>query len=401
MTLIRNTDIQARDSSSLDAFGRWRVSGLGTRLNCEFIHDKQPLLFLETLSGSGTATFNSDSRDITLAVNNNNSNDLSQFRQKWHNPYTPGLSQVIDITGTLNNSNITGGTTEIFLKDGINSTEYTYSQSSWTNDVEDVNWEYSQIFQMDFQSLKVGRIRFNLIRNGKIENLLELNNDNIKKTGYWQYPSLPITYQLYNTDTETISELGYFDDNNGFGFRYRIPKNSGATSRCICNTVKSEGGATLYDIEGYPFSADRGNNPQTVSTDLIPVISVRPKTLFKSIRNNSLIIPTSYNIQSDNPVLLKVILNPVLTNTDWYSVDYESAMEYDISGDTISDGYVILSEYIASGSRNAASGDGGLLGRKLLSLLPDDTQTIMTIAAVKTDTSDASMYGSIKWKEIR
>jgi len=401
MAYSKDHNITADDSFSIDSFGRWRTSGLGERFNCEFIYDKQPNLFTEVLSGSGTATFNTDSRDITLAVGDSVDGSSSILQQNWYNPYTPGISQLIDITGTLNSANLSGGTTEIFLKNGIDSSERTWTQSGWTETVDDVNWSKSQIFQIDFQSLKIGRIRFFLVRDGIPVNLMNIVNDNIRRTGYWQYPSLPLRWRAYNTATESITEIDYYDNDNGVGFRHRVSINSATTIDAICATVKSEGGSSLYKIPGFPHAVSDGLVAKTVSTTEIPIISIRPKSTFNSLTNNSLVIPEEYNLQSDNPIRYKIIVGANLTNAVWNDVDtINSCVEYDKGATDFSGGEIVDVDYVST-EKNSILKSEGILGRSLLSLLPDDTQKTLTLVAVRTSTSDADVFASLKWKEIR
>jgi len=385
---------------NLDAFGRLRTSGTGQRFDAEFIYDKQPTLFDEVVVGAGTVIHNPLSRDLSLKVNSTTTGDAASIIQHWHNPYTAGNSQLIDMTGTLNASNITGATTEIFLKSGIDSSEDIYLQNDWNiNTVPSVDWSKSQIFQMDFQSLKVGTIKFNILRNGKGVTVHEINNDNRKVGGYWQYPALPLQWRIYNTATETITEIGYFDDTNGIGFRTRVPKDLTAEIRAICCTVKSEGGADLEDLPGLQRSVDMGVTPKTVSTTLVPILSIRVKSLFNTLDNKGLYVPQSFGIQTDNPILYRVIVGGVLTGAVWTDVGVTSGIEKDLSATTITGGTEIVSDYISSGM-NTDSSEKGLLGKEVLSkgYVASD---ILTIAAIRTSTLNASVLASINWKEIR
>ena len=244
---------------SFDAFGRLRTSATGQRFDSEFLYDKQPALFDEVVAGAGTVTHNATSRDLTLAVVNTTNGSSAQIVQHWHNPYTPGNSQLIDITGALDAAGIGGGTASIVLRDGITSTETIVNQADWDAPNLDVDWTKSQIFQFDFQSLKVGTVRINMVRNGAEINVHSINNDNVRIAGYWQYASLPTFWRIYNAGGSTIAEIGYADTNNGIFMRYTIPTaNATATMRAICVTVKSEGGAALLDMPGFQRSADRG-----------------------------------------------------------------------------------------------------------------------------------------------
>ncbi len=397
-----NEGIAAADSPSIDAFGRWRVSDTGQRFDIEFIYDKQPGLMDEVTANGGTISHNSSSRDVTLAVNTANGNESAEFCQHWHNPYTPGNSQLIDITGTFDAAGIGSGTASIFLKNGIDSSETEITQDNWNDTVSDVDWSKSQIFSIDFQSLKVGRLRFFLVRNGVPVKLHEINNDNLRTGGYWQYPNQPLNWKIYNDGTYTIAEIGYFNDTNGVGFRYKIAQNADAEMRAICGTVKSEGGPDLFDIEGFKRSIDMGVTSKTVGTTLIPLISIRVKTTFNSLTNHGLFIPESWTLQTDNPIRLVIIKNATLTGASWADVNINnSAMEYDISATAVSGGSAVISEYDGAGSKNSTLSGGGLLGKSLLSYGHDGSQDTLTIAAVRTTSTSAAVLAGLGWSEIR
>ena len=168
MSYFENASIQASDSISIDAFGRWRTSGTGNRFDIEFIYDKQPQLVDEVTNTGGTAVHDANARDVVLSVNNATNGTEAALYSHYDIPYTAGSSQLIDITGTLDAGAVGGGTAEVFLRSKITGsvTEQTIPQSSWLTAKTGVDWSFSQIFSIDFQSLKVGRIRFNLVRNG-------------------------------------------------------------------------------------------------------------------------------------------------------------------------------------------------------------------------------------------
>ena len=395
---IRNVNITAQDNFTIDAFGRMRTSHTDQRFDAEFIYDKQPFLFNEILTGTGTSTHNTASRDISLKNLSVVDGDGARMIQHWHNPYTPGNSQLVDITGTLNEANIAGGTASIFLLN--NGVETEVVQTSWNNPVADVDWEFSQIFQMDFQSLKVGRIRFNMVMNGVPVQVHEIMNDNIRAGGYWQYPAQPVRWEIYNTATETITEIAYSDGVNGIGFRYSVPINATQVMRAICTTVKSEGGGHLFDMAGFHFSADNDVTDVAVSTTLIPILSIRSTTTFNSLTNNSIVIPQGFDISTNNPIKYVILYRPTLTGAVWVSADSESGIEYDVSSTAVSGGVKIDSGYVAT-NRNTATGVEGVLGKTIMSKGNNGTVDILTLCAIRTSTSDADTKAVLRWKEIR
>lgn len=394
------------DSGYLDAFGRQRTSSTGQRFDCEFIYDKQLSLIDEVVAGGGSATHNANARDVVLAVVDANANTKAELYSHYDVPYTAGNSQLVDITGTLDNAAIGGGTAQLFIRSSVTGSvvETVYAQTAWNqNTASDVNWTKSQILVMDFQSLKIGRIRFFLVRNGVPVHLHSIYNDNLRATGYWQSPSLPPFWRIYNdaTPTYTYCEMGYGDASNAIGIRYRLAVNASATMRAICATVKSEGGAALLDIPGYNRSADNGTTAVAVSTALLPVLSIRPAATLNSIVNRGLYIPESYSVQSDNPIRYVLLYRPSLTGPSWTAVNAtHSGMEYDVSASAVSGGIVVESDYLSTG-RNQVSKTQGLLGRTLLSLGRTGTADILTLAAIRNSGSNAAVFGSLRWKEIR
>lgn len=398
MSYIENTNTKEQDSLDLDAFGRKRVSNANNRLDIEFIYDKQPLLVNEITSGGASVTHYSNTRDLGLLINNATNGTSARMESNFSVPYTPGNSQLIELTGVLNYTPIAGGLAQVFLRSTVSgsTTETVVDQTNWNiNTVSDVDWSKSQIFAIDFQSLKVGRIRFGLNRSGVAVPVHQIVNDNLRDSGYWQSASHPIYWEIYNDATYTYMDIGYGDSANAIGFRYRVPVNAGAIMRAICGTVKSEDGAMLLDIPGLPFTANNGVTAKTVSTTLIPVLSIRGAATFNSLTNKSIIIPQSFEISTNNAIRYEIILNGTLTGASYVSVGTNSAAEYDVTASAISGGTSVLSGYVST-ARNITSSDKNVLSRVIMS-----AGDILTIAAVRTGTSDASVLSSINHKEIR
>jgi len=404
-TYIPNTGaITFADSPNLDAFNRLRTSGTGQRLDVEFIYDKQDEIFDEVIgSGGGTVTHNANSSDLTLAVVGTGTTYSAEM-YSYNVPYTPGNSQMIAMTGTLDNASIGGGTAQIFIRSKVSGSivETVVDQTSWNNNVvADVDWTDSQILEIDFQSLKVGRIRFYLNRSGVITPIHTITNDNTRATGYWQLPNLPLGWRIYNDATYTYMEMCYGDENNAIGLRYRIAKNASATLRGICGTVKSEGGQNLIDIAGYNRAADMGVSETTVGTTLIPLISIRPKATFNSLPNLGMAVPIGANVLGDNPIKVAIIHNCTLTGATWGNVDAtDSMMEYDVSATALSNGHVIQSGYVGAGKNKTVVGDA-LLGKTLLWNRRGPDSGILTLAAIRTGGTSSDCLASLNWKEIR
>lgn len=386
-----------------DAFGRRRVSNTGQRIDVEFIYDLQPDLFDAVEAGAGTVVHNAASADATLAVNGESNNDSAAL-YSYDAPYTAGNSQLVDVTGTLNLSAMPDGRVELFTRSSVagevETTTYTVDQ--WTeSQPRNVDWSTSQIVAMDFQSLKVGMQRWFLVRSGVPIPLHEVANDNMRSGGYWNRPSLPLFWRIYNAAPYTYAEMGLGDEGDAMGVRYRVTASGSAKMRAICGTIKSEGGANLFDLPGFPRCADNGVTPKTVSSTLVPLLSIRPAATFNSITNRQLAFPTGFSIGGTNPMRYVLLSRPTLTGPSWTAVNATySAMEYDVTASAVSGGIAVYSDYFSS-NRNSFNAVGGLLGRSLLANRRSGTSDILTIAAVRTGTSDSEALASLLWRELR
>ena len=392
-------------TESFDAFGRLRVSDTGQRLDVEFLYDKQVEYFDET-TNNGTVTYNGNSRDLTLSLGDANNGSYAKMAS-YPVPYTPGNSQLIEITGVLDLAGIGGGTLEVFRRTSTSGsivTEEVIPQSKWAalTDSSSLRPDMAHIFVIDFQSLKVGRVRFGIAQHGKYHFIGKMDNDNERNVGYWQLANGSCYWHLYTAGGITYMEVGYGNDNNAIGFRYRITANASATMKAICCTTKSEGGRSLLDQPGLPRAISTGITEQTVSTVLYPVLSIRPKSTFKTYENLVLALPKKISVQTDQPTEFRIVVGGTLTNEVWADVDAtHSSMEYDVTASAISGGRVIDSFYLNSAIANRGSASEGLLGKTVLWDRQSSETGILTVAAIKTATSDADVLAAIEWEELR
>lgn len=393
--------VSPADDLTMSEFGERRVAAPGNRADVEFLYSKQPLIVDDISSGTGAATHRANSRDVLLTVGGAAAGATGGLRYHTWVPYTPGNGQEIDVTGTFDAAGL-GGSMSVFLRSTVSgaTTLQEIPQAQWTAAVGDVDWRYSQICRISFQSLRVGRVQFALVRAGLPTKVAEITNDNLRATGYWQYAGLPPYWKVFNDTAGTVVEFGYGDDANGVGFRFALNgTQAGAQAVAICCTVKSQGGAELYDMHGYPFSTPI-QAAKTVSTTLIPVLSIRMAATFGGLTNRTLSIPTFYSVLTDNPLDYVLLYRPTLTGPSWTAVDATySAMEYDNTASAVSGGIRIDTQSLSAGNNQSAQADG-LLGRTIMSL-GSGTADILTIAAIRAGSSDSKVKAALKWKEIR
>lgn len=397
---------------NLDSFERLRVAGTGNRSDADFVLDKRPLEFDDISGGNGTATFQTDERDVLLATGGGATSDFAGMRQHFPAIYTAGNGQLIFGTGTPDYADL-GGTMYVFLRSSISgSPEYIVQepQASWNvNTATGRNWGFSHIFGIDFQSLRVGFLRWYMDIEGKATKVHEQYNDNTRKAGYWQTPHLPPYARLYNTATNTIFEIGYGDEDNAIGFQYIYDSvEPTAQAVYICTTVKSEGGRDLFDLVGLPFVAYNAASPLatvTVSTSFVPVISFRVAALYNALTNRTLYKPTSYTIKTDNPIFYRWVYRPTLTGASWQNIDtikgnVYTGLEYDVTASAMTGGYEIDADFLTT-TRNSVIGEEGLLGRTIMSLGYGAASDIITLEAIRDTTTNAAVSAVLRGEMLR
>lgn len=315
---------------------------------------------------------------------------------------------MFDVTGVLNNTDLDGDA-YVFLRSKISGSvvDTRVLQENWDfNVASDRDWGTSQIFVIDFQSLRVGTISYYLNVKKELIHLHDIHNDNVRKSGYWQRPTLPVHWRQFNDATYTYTEFGYGDDENAVGFGFRTLVNAGASAVAICNAVKSEGGKYIEDLPGIPWVAKSavGAN-KTVSTTKIPLLSIRVADTIGSIANRALVIPQAYSLYTNNPIDYEVWYRASVSGGAdvWTSLGAETGVEVNVDHTTITttNGYLVDSGRVSTDINKQASINNAILSKAIMALGRTGTSDILTIAAVKTGASDGSVGTVITGKTIR
>ena len=383
-----------------DAFGRVRTAGTGNRADVEFAFDLNADVCTTITGGAGTVTYDKIGRAAVIKTNGTTTDDFARHVLRYHAPYTPGNSQLIDITGTLNVGNLTG-TAGVFIRN--NGEDTVIAQADWHNLPDDIDWTKSQIFVMDFQSLRVGIVRFLLNRNGQSVLLHQVNNDNVRTAGYWQYPQQPLNWGIRTTATESVAEIGYFDAHNGIGFRFAAPKSAAAEMRAICGTVKSEGGVELNALPGVQRAQSVADAGVTVSDTLIPLISVRAKTLINTdVVNRGLVFVRSVLAGSAaNDMVAKVYKNATLTGATFAHDPGAAAIsEFDTAATAITGGELVDTFLVPGSTQSPASVAASVRVPLSVNYAGDSSDTI-TIAAIRFGAGNATGWAGIVVSEVK
>lgn len=397
----------AHRNSSLDAFGRLRVSNPITLHASKFDYPDDGVTWAEKLVGAGAKSYLSAESAYELSVGTTNG-DMIVRQTRNHFPYQPGKSHFPLLTGVLgpvktgvrsaigyfnNNDGLFFERNEngihVCLRTSTSGSpvDTKIPQADWNIDKLDgtgpsgivLDASMAQIFAVDMQWLGEGSVAFAVDINGNLIYVHEMNHANMLDKVYMATATLPLRYEIENiADTASPS-----------------------TMKQICSTVISEGG---YDVGGYPRFAASGQGVSVGTGSFIPLITIRPKTTFGGKINRVLIKDIIYDILSENKAAeIRVIFGGTLTGASFLPVPGTSALEFDISATALTGGQIIGGTLSAAGAGQRGSDAGGEIGEVLgmpLGLDVDGANptSITILAQAVGATSNVTAY--FKWKEV-
>ncbi len=331
-----------------DAFYRTKVSTAMTIADIKHIYDKNPNQIEELIIGSGTSVFNLNSY-IEMKVYNLNDKVIRQSKEYYIYQsgksksclFTGVLNMLVDTTGFTsrigcfddhNNKTIDRGGNGVFfeLTDNIlyavlrygsnNQTDIKIAQTQFSHDKLDGNgpsklklnrFNHTMIYQIDFQWLGSGIIRYFIHFNGK-PILLHIMPNTYNAVPYMKSGDLPIRYEIQkNTNSSTIGEM-----------------------RHICSSIQIESG---YNLLGFPKVEPviAQTTINITSTTLRPIFTIKLKdtcvrSFIKSFRFNIVNLGNS-----GKPVYVAILLNPTFTNGLTWIQKPNSIIQYSITNSVI------------------------------------------------------------------
>jgi hypothetical protein len=408
MSYFGNINVNASDSFSIDAFGRWRVSEPITLFDSDLVEGEFSSIWSTVSSGTGAFTFDGvlNRSQTRLSVNGGAGYAISQTFQRFK--YQPGKSQLILATfnlsgntpnvtkrvgyfNTLSSSSHTDSRDGIYLEsDGVNvniciakgskGTTNSVPQSSWNLDKFDGNgpskvlldWSKAQILFIDFEWLGVGRVRTGFVVDGKIYYAHEFNHANNVTSVYMDSPHHSIRYEIRTTGTAT----GYLDK--------------------ICSSVQSEGGITPL---GPPRTVFSGVDGVTVLADIPEAVvgyRINPSKPY------TLTIPAQVNTMTETAnanYLWLLCANPTIGGTPptWTTLGNRGLQQSIAAGDNVvSDfGTILASGYASNASRSSGTSINALWKPGIsVDGVPDEVWLVIR------STNNATVHGSIDVIEL-
>lgn len=396
--------------TSTDGFGRLRISEPHTLFDSQH-QDVENDKWDTLITGSGTKTHLPNESSIKLEIGTANGDSIIRETLRTM-PYQPGKSLLIMNTGVMGTpkANVVqrigyftanngiyfendSGTNYFVLRSSVtgNVVETRVAQTDWNIDKFDgtgyssqygseehssgLNVDKANIFWIDVEWLGVGDVRCGFIVDGLMKTAHVFHNDNKNTTTYMRSAILPLRYEISNKGDTT----------------------SNTVLKQICSTVISEGGYTQINQTRSASNPITGKN-LTVGINN-PMVSIR----LKNSRLNAVVTPVAVDLYGLQATAYKYRIYENVTslaNVSWSTTDTSSAVEYDISANTMTGG-TLLKEGIFKGSevakevslRDALNGSIQLT-RKINASNGD----IFTIAIEPTTNNDDAIV-ALSWQE--
>jgi hypothetical protein len=281
------------------------------------------------------------------------------------------------------------GTTPYFVERSLSTgTQTEVSQSNWNGDKLNGTGESgitldttkAQIIWMDIEWLGLGSVRMGFIINGQFILCHSFHHANIINSTYITTASLPLRYELTNTGNTS----------------------SNSTMKQVCSTVISEGG---YELRGLQQAISIPiNSPRTLGTagTFYPVISLRLKTSPNFL--DAIVILTALSIMpiSTGNFNWQVRASGTTTGGAWVSAGVDSAVEYNITGTSYTDGRILASGFFNASNQGASQVD--ILKEALFKFQLERNGLTSTpyelILVVASDSSNDTVVASMDWEEI-
>ena len=401
-----SSNVASFPSTSVDAFGRLRVSEPFTLFDSSFRYGDTALWSTATSTG-GTAVFNTAQGLMDLNVTTANGSAVRRQTTKVFS-YQPGKSLLVMTTfvcatpkANLDQkigyySSYNGyfleqdGLTTYFVERSAVSgavTNTRVAQSAWNVDPMNgtgpsgitLDITKSQILWMDIEWLGVGTVKMGFVIDGTFYICHAWDHANLIASTYITTASLPLSCEIVNTGvTASIS-----------------------TFKQICSTVISEGGYGLTGLQqsvGTPITAAK---VLATAGTFYPVVSLR----LKDTRLDAIAILTAVSILgngNNETFRWEVRGNGVTTGGSWVSAGATSSVEYNLTGTNYTGGRILAAGYTSSSNQGSPSVDilkaalfANQLERDALAGTPYEISVVMAGAANAT-----SCFASADWEEV-
>lgn len=395
-------------STVFDAFGRMRVSNPFTMFDSNHRYKDNGLW---ATSNTSTANASHSSNEGLINLNVDNTSNAEVIRETYKVfAYQPGKSLLVLNSFTFNTAKANlrqrvgyfGAQNGFFLEqDGTNVylvkrsnitgsvVDTKVAQTDWNIDKMDgtgrskitLDLSKSQLLWMDLEWLGVGSVRIGFVHDGNFIQCHTFHHANYITGTYITTASLPLRCEIKNTNTTS----------------------SNSTLKQICSTVMSEGGYSLMGTQqaiGIPLST-----PYTLTTagTTYPVISLRLKSTPDRLDAIAILTAASIlGLTNNANYRWSIVANANTSGGSWVSASADSAIEYNITGTSVTYERILASGYTQASNQGPNTVDilkqalfANQLDRNGLTSTPREISLVLAASI-----NGATALASLDWEEV-
>jgi hypothetical protein len=389
-----------------DAFGRLRVSEPFTLFDSSHRY-RDNGLWNSSVATGGAVSFNANQGLIDLTVTAASGSKVLRETTKVFS-YQPGKSLLILNTfvfaeaktnlrqragyfGTDNGLYLQlDGSTLSFVERSLSTgTTTTVNQADWNGDKLNgsgpsgltLDISKAQIMWMDIEWLGLGTVRLGFVINGQFITCHSFHHANLITSTYITTASLPLRLEIENTGATSGS----------------------STMKQVCSSVISEGGYQLNGAQQAAFTPILDPYTLVTAGTYYPIVSIR----LKSTRLDAIAVLTALSFlpTEANDYNWQVRAGCTTANGSWGNVDANSAVEYNLTGTSVSDGRILASGFVKSTATVGPSIDilkealfRFQLERNTFTTTPSELSFVVATSGSGTVSKD--VFASMDWEEI-
>ena len=393
--------------TATDAFGRLTVANPFTLFDSTHRY-RDNGLWVTGVTGSGsTAAFNPNQGLVDLTIGVTSGNHVYRETTKVF-PYQPGKSLQIMSSFTMNSPKsglrqrtgyfgsangfyveLDGSDIYLVKRSSVSgSTVNTrIAQSNWNGDTLNgsgqsgitLDISKTQLLWMDLEWLGAGSVRMGFVIDGVFIICHTFHQANVGVGTYMTTATLPLRYEIENTSTTE----------------------SQSTMKQICSTVISFGGYELYGSQ-QGINTPIGTSYTLASRGVYyPVISLR----LKSTSVDAVVIMTALSLLADTTgekYNWQVVASAVTSGGSWISAGPDSAVEYNLTATSATNGRILASGFFSSTENTGNSVN--ILKEALFKFQLERntfTNTQYELVLLVTASQNTSrVFASMDWEEI-
>ena len=393
------------DSLAGDLFGRTKISQPTTLFDASHIYQDNGQ-FADSISGAGASVsylVNQSSASLNVGTVSGEyvyresykvftyqpGKSLQVFQTFVFNTAKTGLRQRAGYFSSENGFYLEQDGSDVYLvkrsyiSGMVSNTRI--AQSDWNRDRLDgtgpsgvtLDLSKAQILFSEYEWLGVGSVTMGFVINGNVIIAHQFNNANEISSVYITTATLPVRYEIENTDTTASS----------------------SSMKQICVSVISNGGYEKKSVQG--IARRTTSVSASVAGTIYPLVSIR----LASDRLNAVVLPSQYHLQptASGSYEYFLIKNGTLTGASYNTSAFPN-VDYDVTASAITDGTIIEHGYFDATAQAAApaliSADYNFayqLGRNSFT----STSDVITLAfSTLTSTGSPAAIGSLGFYDL-